>query len=145
MTQEFIKGCPSTSGDDYQLNTITFIKGAARTYPEVEVVSRRLDGSLFRYNYGEAYKRMQQLANALVKQGIKPGDRVAVVEWNTHRYWELYQAISGEKYVCRFDVPMEIPCSWALASPLATCSAISTISSMGNCPRRMCSLRFSPS
>lgn len=95
MTQKFITGCPSTSGDDFQLNTVNFIKGAARTYPETEVVSRRLDGSLFRYNYKEAYKRMQQLANALVKQGVKPGDRVAVVEWNTHRYWELYQAISG--------------------------------------------------
>ncbi len=95
MTQKIVKGCPSTSGDDYQLNTITFIKGAARTYPEVEVVSRRPDGSLFRYNYGSAYKRMQQLANALVKQGIKAGDRVAVVEWNSHRYWELYHTLSG--------------------------------------------------
>lgn len=95
MVKEIVKGCPSTSGDDYQLNTINFIRGAARTYPEVEVVSRRIDGSLFRYNYSEAYKRMQQLANALVKQGVKPGDRVAVLEWNTHRYWELYQALSG--------------------------------------------------
>ncbi len=95
MSKTIVKGCPSTSGDDYQLNTINFIKGAARTYPEVEITSRRLDGSMFRYNYAEAYARMQQLANALVKQGVKPGDRVAVLEWNTHRYWELYQAISG--------------------------------------------------
>lgn len=95
MSQKIVKGCQSTSGDDYQLNTITFIKGAARTYPEVEVVSRRLDGSLFRYTYGEAYQRMQQLANALTKQGVKAGDKVAVVEWNTHRYWELYHTLSG--------------------------------------------------
>jgi fatty-acyl-CoA synthase len=92
---QLLKGFQSTSGDDYQLNTIFFIKSAARTYPEVEVVSRKLDGSLFRYNYREAYQRIQQLANALVKLGVKPGDRVGVVEWNTHRYWELYQAISG--------------------------------------------------
>jgi fatty-acyl-CoA synthase len=90
-----IDGFASTSGDDYPLNTISFIKGAARTYPEVEVVSRRLDGSLFRYTYREAYLRIQQLANALVRLGIKAGDRVGVVEWNTHRYWELYHAISG--------------------------------------------------
>ncbi len=95
MTTEFVKGCRSTSSDDYQLNTISFIRGAARTYPEVEVVSRRLDGSLFRYNYAEAHRRMQQLANALLELGIQPGDRVGVVEWNTHRYWELYQAVSG--------------------------------------------------
>jgi len=34
-----IKGCPSTSNDAYQLNTISFIKGAARSFGEVEVVS----------------------------------------------------------------------------------------------------------
>ena len=95
MTQKIVRGCPSTSGDDYQLNTINFIKGAARTYPEVEIASRLLDGSMFRYTYLDAYKRMQQLANALIRQGVKPGDRVAVLEWNTHRYWELYHAISG--------------------------------------------------
>jgi fatty-acyl-CoA synthase len=95
MSDKFLKGFPSTSGDDYQLNTINFIKGAARTYSEVEIASRRLDGSIFRYNYADAFKRMKQLANALVKQGVKPGDKVAVIEWNTHRYWELYQAISG--------------------------------------------------
>lgn len=93
--ENFVTGCAATTNDDYQLNTISFIRGAARTYPMVEVVSRRIDGSIFRYNYAAAYKRIQQLANALVKLGIKPGDRVAVVEWNSHRYWELYQAISG--------------------------------------------------
>ena len=95
MQREVVKGYPSTSGDNYQLNCTAFIQGAARNYSEVEIVSRRMDGSLFRYNYGEAYKRMQQLANALIRQGVRPGDRVAVVEWNTHRYWELYQALSG--------------------------------------------------
>ncbi len=93
--KEIIKGYPSTSNDDYQLNCTAFIQGAARNYPEVEIVSRRLDGSLYRYNYEQAHNRMKQLANALIKQGIKAGDRVAVVEWNTHRYWELYQALSG--------------------------------------------------
>ena len=95
MTEQLIKGFASTSGDGYPLNTASFIKGAARTYPEVEIASRRLDGTLFRYTYRQAHQRMQQLANALVRLGVKPGDRIGVVEWNTHRYWELYQAVSG--------------------------------------------------
>jgi fatty-acyl-CoA synthase len=95
MTDQMVKGFASTSGDDYQLNTISFIRGAATTFPEVEIASRRLDGTMFRYTYREAYQRIQQLANALVTLGIKAGDRIGVVEWNTHRYWELYQAISG--------------------------------------------------
>ena len=72
MGNDLIKGFPSTSGNDVQLNTISFAKGAARTYPEVEVVSRRIDGSLFRYNYQEAYGRIQQLAKALAKEINKP-------------------------------------------------------------------------
>ncbi len=95
MSVGIVKGFPSTSGDDYQLNIITFLKCAANTYPEVEVISRNIDGSIFRYNYYEAFQRVKKLANALVKLGVKPGDRVGIAEWNTHRFFELYFAISG--------------------------------------------------
>ena len=95
MQYSIVDGCPSTSGDNYPLNTSSIIRGAARTYPEVEIVSREMDGTLFRYNYGQAYERIQKLANALKKLGVKPGDRVGVMEWNTYRHFELYFAISG--------------------------------------------------
>lgn len=92
---EIVRGCPSTSGDDYQLNVITLLKHAARTCPEREVLSRNLDGSIFRYNYGQAHERVKRLANALARLGIKPGDRVGALDWNTHRYLELYFGVSG--------------------------------------------------
>ncbi|MDY6820132.1 MAG: long-chain-fatty-acid--CoA ligase [Deferribacterota bacterium] len=95
MNDKIIKGAPSTSNDDYQLNTITLLRHAARSYPEQEVVSRKNDGNLFRYNYGECYDRVKRLANALTELGVKPGDRIGVMEWNTHRFCELYFAISG--------------------------------------------------
>ncbi|SPF38545.1 Long-chain-fatty-acid--CoA ligase [Syntrophobacter sp. SbD1] len=95
MSYQIIDGCPSTMGDDYQLNTISILRSAAKTYPDVEVVSRNKDGSVFRYNYQQVYERIQKLANALRKLGVKPGDRVGVMEWNTYRHFELYFAISG--------------------------------------------------
>ncbi len=95
MSYTIIDGYPSTSGDNYPLNTSSIIRGAAQTYPEVEIVSRKADGTVFRYNYGEAYKRIQKLANALKRLGVKPGDRIGVMEWNTYRHFELYLAISG--------------------------------------------------
>ncbi|SMC89626.1 fatty-acyl-CoA synthase [Desulfocicer vacuolatum DSM 3385] len=95
MSYTIIDGFPSTSGDNYPLNTSSIIRGAAQTYPEVEIVSRQIDGTLFRYNYGQAYKRIQKLANALKRLGVKPGDRIGVMEWNTYRHFELYFAISG--------------------------------------------------
>lgn len=95
MAGQFIKGFPSTSGDDFQLNTITLLKHANATFPEVEIVDRNLDGSIFRYTYKDAYIRVKRVANALKRLGIKPGDRVGVMEINTHRFFELYFAISG--------------------------------------------------
>ncbi|MFO7965963.1 MAG: long-chain fatty acid--CoA ligase [Desulfobacterales bacterium] len=92
---DVIQGFPATSNDAYPLNTISMIKGAARTYPEVEVVSREAGGEIRRFTYREAFDRIQQLANALVQLGIKPGDRVGVLEWNTHRFFELFFAVSG--------------------------------------------------
>lgn len=49
MTQTIVRGCPSTMGDDYQLNTTTLIRHAARTYGEQEIVYRTPDGGWSRY------------------------------------------------------------------------------------------------
>ncbi|MBC7357290.1 MAG: long-chain fatty acid--CoA ligase [Desulfacinum sp.] len=92
---ERIQGFPATSNDDYPLNMITFLKHAARNYPEAEVVSRNLDGSLHRTTYGETWIRVKRLAKALQGIGVRPGDRVGALDWNTHRFMELYFAVSG--------------------------------------------------
>jgi fatty-acyl-CoA synthase len=36
---------------------------------------------------------VQRLANALVRLGVKPGDRVATLAWNTSRHLEIYFAV----------------------------------------------------
>ena len=95
MGFQLISGFPATTGDDYQLNTISVLRHASAVYPEVEIASRQEDGSLFRYSYREAYERVCKLANALERLGVKPGDRVGVMDWNTYRHFELYMAISG--------------------------------------------------
>lgn len=95
MGNAIVDGFPATSGDDYQLNTITLLRHAARTFPEQEVVSRRIDGTIRRSDYAQTYARVKQAANALVDLGVKPGDRVGIMEWNTHRFFELYFAVSG--------------------------------------------------
>lgn len=91
---KLIKGFPSTSQDDYPLNVTTIVRHSIRNFAGQEVVSKRRDG-LFRYTYKDAYDRMQRLANALEGLGVKPGDRVGVLEWNTYRYHELYFGIPG--------------------------------------------------
>ncbi|APW40981.1 AMP-dependent synthetase [Rhodoferax koreense] len=90
-----VRGCPSTMGHDYQLNTTTLIRHAARTHPEQEIVARRADGGWDRYTYRDCYQRVCRAANALRGLGIGPGDRVGVLDWNSRRHFELYYAIPG--------------------------------------------------
>jgi fatty-acyl-CoA synthase len=80
---------------DQPLLLSSIIEFAARYHAGVEVVSRTVDGPIHRTTWGEIARRARKLANALVGMGIRPGDRVATVAWNTHRHLELYFAVSG--------------------------------------------------
>ena len=78
------------------LQISSFLEHAIVSHPQAEIVSRQVEGGIFRYTYGQAAARAKQLANALTqKLGIKIGDRVGTLAWNTHRHYELYFAISG--------------------------------------------------
>ncbi|TWC64659.1 fatty acid--CoA ligase [Herbaspirillum sp. SJZ099] len=46
-----------------------------------------------RHSYAEFYRRVQRLANALKEIGLQPGDTVAVMDWDSHRYLECFFAI----------------------------------------------------
>lgn len=90
-----VRGCPSTMGDDRQLNTTTLIRHAARTHGEQEIVYRNLDGGWDRTTYRGCYQRVCLTANALRTLGVAPGDRVGILDWNSLRHFELYWAIPG--------------------------------------------------
>jgi fatty-acyl-CoA synthase len=90
-----VKGFPATSQDDYQLNVTNIIRQAVRSFGGQEIASRKHDGTVFRYTYRDAYDRMGRLANALTNLGIKVGDRVGVLGWNTHENYEIYFGLPG--------------------------------------------------
>lgn len=92
---KIIQGFPSTSQNDYQLNVTNIIKQASLSFGNQEIVSRKLDGSMFRYRYTDAYRRMQKLANALTTLGGEVGDRIGVLAWNTYENYEIYFGVPG--------------------------------------------------
>jgi long-chain acyl-CoA synthetase len=47
-----------------------------------------------RLTYAEMLERVDRLANALIDQGLKKGDRVAVFSYNSFRFNELYYAVN---------------------------------------------------
>ena len=90
-----VTGCPSTMGDDVQLNTTTLIRHAARTHGEQEIVYRTAAGKWERYSYRHCYARVCRAAQSLRSLGVRPGERVGVLDWNSRRYLELYYAVPG--------------------------------------------------
>nr|KXH71071.1 MAG: AMP-dependent synthetase [Candidatus Thorarchaeota archaeon SMTZ1-45] len=92
---DIVKGFPATSNSSSQLNVHNIIKHAARNFGRQEIVDRKHDGVLFRYSYLDAYKRVQRLANSLNSLGVMVGDKIGVLAWNTHRYFEIYFSIPG--------------------------------------------------
>ncbi len=73
----------------------SLIEFAERHHGDGEIVSRRVEGDLHRYTYRALAARSRQLANALEKEGLKLGDRVATLAWNGYRHMEIYFGVSG--------------------------------------------------
>jgi len=73
----------------YPLNIKNLLKAPVVDNPEQEIVYR----DLHRYSYADFRKRICRLANALTKLGVKAGDTVAVMDWDSHRYLECFYAI----------------------------------------------------
>ena len=82
------------------LTVTSILRHAAAYHGETEVVSRSVEGPIHRTSYAEVWKRSQKLANALQRFGLKKGDCVATLAWNTWRHLELYYGISGSGLVC---------------------------------------------
>src|SRR5207245_3624202 len=59
------------------------------------VVSRSLEGPIHTTNYAEIRARALKVAQRLERDGIRLGDRVATLAWNTWRHLEAWYGIMG--------------------------------------------------
>lgn len=80
---------------DNQLLISGVIEHAEKYHSDAEIVSRTVEGPIHRYTYSDAAKRSRKLANALKNLGLKKGDTVGTLAWNTFRHFELYFGVSG--------------------------------------------------
>ncbi len=84
---------PGTMMDGYPLTLTALFSRAGTFFARNDIVTRRLDGSVHRYAYGDYWRRVRRLANALSRLGVKSGDRVATLCWNHYRHFEAYAAV----------------------------------------------------
>jgi len=78
-------GAPS----DFPLLIKSLLRTPLQIAPDAEIVS---DG-LMRYSYREFEGRVKRFAAGLAAHGIGPGQVVAVMDWDTHRYFEAFFAV----------------------------------------------------
>ncbi|HEY5558961.1 MAG TPA: long-chain fatty acid--CoA ligase, partial [Steroidobacteraceae bacterium] len=72
----------------------TIMRHADRVNAASEVVSVTAENPRHRCTLADVFRRTRQLANALTKAGVRPGDRIATLAWNDYRHLELYYAVS---------------------------------------------------
>ena len=77
---------------DYELSLQHVLWRVEHLHQKKEVVTKREQG-VHRMTNGEMVPRINKLAGALKRLGIKPGDRVATLAFNNHRHLELYYAV----------------------------------------------------
>ncbi|HEX3809340.1 MAG TPA: long-chain-fatty-acid--CoA ligase [Rhizomicrobium sp.] len=80
---------------DWPLLVHKIIDHAARYHGGREIVTRTVEGPIERTNYAQIAQRARRGAKALKKVGIRKGDRVATLGWNTSRHLETWYAIAG--------------------------------------------------
>ena len=67
---------------------------ASAWHGERQVVSRSVEGPIHRETYSEMDRRSRALASAVeAKLGLKEGDIVATMAWNTYRHMEIWYGI----------------------------------------------------
>ena len=87
MPAKLIEKTPSAYA--YPLLIKQLLQAPLAHSPNQEIVYR----DLVRYTYREFAQRLGRLANGLASLGVKPGDTVAVMDWDSHRYLECFFAV----------------------------------------------------
>ncbi len=85
---------------DWPLTVMSIIDHANRFHGEREIVTRTVEGPIHRCTYSDIHLRARKCAQALKKLGMKQGDVIATMAWNTHRHMEAWYGIMGMGAVC---------------------------------------------
>ncbi|MCA1297886.1 long-chain-fatty-acid--CoA ligase [Stappia indica] len=80
---------------DWSLTCNRLLDHAARNHPRREIVSRSVEGPIHRTTYAQMRQRALRLAKRLDAYGVKEGDRVATLAWNTWRHMETWYGLLG--------------------------------------------------
>src|SRR4051812_11704189 len=84
----------------YRLTVDKFLDHAAKWFGDREIVEADAGRVVVRTTYAELRERSNRLSGALASLGLRPGDRVGTLAWNTRHHLEIYYATMGMGAVC---------------------------------------------
>ncbi len=73
----------------------SLIVHAERHHGDAQIVSRRVEGDIHRYQWRDVARRSRQVARVLDAMALPLSSRVATLAWNGYRHLELYFGVSG--------------------------------------------------
>jgi fatty-acyl-CoA synthase len=94
---------------DWPLLCHRIIEHAAAIHGNQEVVTRSVEGPIVRTTYKQIHERALKVSQALDRCGIKLGDRIATIAWNTARHLECWYGIMGMGAICHTVNPRLFP------------------------------------
>ncbi|HEY6047927.1 MAG TPA: long-chain fatty acid--CoA ligase [Sphingomicrobium sp.] len=80
---------------DFPLRIMRILDHAEREHGEREIVAARPDGTTHRRNWKQVAHDARRLGQALVRRGVKPGDRVATLAMNHDRHLVAWFGVVG--------------------------------------------------
>ena len=80
---------------DWPLLIHRVIDHAATYHGGRQIISRSVEGPIHTTTYASVRARAKKVAQRLARDGIRPGDRVATLGWNTWRHLEAWYGIVG--------------------------------------------------
>ncbi len=84
----------------FPLTLEKFLEHAAKWHPQAQVVTRRAEGKSDRIGYAALKDRSLRISAVLQSFGIRLGDRIATLAWNTQAHIEVWYACMGIGAVC---------------------------------------------
>src|SRR3954469_22476763 len=80
---------------EFPLRIMRILDHAEREHGPREIVAARADGTTHRTNWFEIAHDSRRLAQALVRMGVEPGDRVATLAMNHDRHLVAWFGVPG--------------------------------------------------
>ena len=94
---------------DWPLTVDKILDHAKNWHGKREVVTRSVEGPIVRTTYADIHDRARKVSGALLGWGVKPGDRIATLAWNTARHIEAWYGVMGIGAVCHTLNPRLFP------------------------------------